>query len=59
MSFMHKSWLLPFSEAEDKSMPSSFGLIGPMTFNTHILKGQGEVILNRGAKGTYILSTYI
>jgi hypothetical protein len=37
----------------------AFGLIGPMTFNPHISKGQGEVILNKRAEGAFILSTYI
>jgi len=37
----------------------AFGLIGPMTSNPYILKGQGEVILNTGAEGVFISSLYI
>ena len=34
----------------------AFKLIGSMTSNLYILKGQGEVMLNRGAEGVFILS---
>jgi hypothetical protein len=51
MSHVHKSWFLcPLM---------AFKLIGSMTSNLYILKGQGEVMLNRGAEGVFILSLYI
>jgi hypothetical protein len=34
-------------------------LVGPITFNPYISKGQGEFILNREAEGIFILSLYI
>lgn len=37
----------------------AFGLISPITSNPYILKSQGEVILNRGARDAFILSPYI
>jgi hypothetical protein len=36
-----------------------FGLIGPMTSNPHISKGQDKVILNSDTKGAFILSPCI